>query len=166
MSPSPADDLPESERFILSRSPSETETLGQVIASGLEPGDLIAVSGELGAGKSVLCRAIIRSLMQDSDLEVPSPSYTLVNVYDHADFQIWHADLFRIGDESELEEIGLEDAARGAIVLLEWPERWENIPDRRLLLSIMISGDHERRLRTEFIGEGWQKLTRQLETFA
>lgn len=166
MSPSPADHLPVSERFILSRSASETEIIGQTLASGLEPGDLVAVSGGLGAGKSVFCRAIIRALMQDNDLEVPSPSYTLVNVYDHADFQIWHADLYRIGDESELEEIGLEDAVPGAIVLLEWPERWESIPDRRLLFTIQICGDHERQFRTKFMGEGWQKLIRQLEPFA
>lgn len=157
---------PASVRTIASDGAAQTECMGRAISAVLTPGDLVAVSGELGAGKSVLCRAIVRALMADNDLEVPSPSYTLVNVYDRSDFEIWHADLYRVGDDSELEEIGLDDAVSDAVVLLEWPERWTDLPERRLHIAIQVTGDDERHLKLTFSGEGWDRLIRQLEPFA
>ena len=118
---------------------------------GLE--SCICISGPLGAGKSELCRAIIRARIRNRHLEVPSPSYTLVNVYDHAAGEIWHADLYRIGDVSEIQEIGLEDAIEDAIVLVEWPERWLDAPQRRLDMSLHPIGDETREISvTELTG--------------
>jgi N-acetylmuramate 1-kinase len=87
------------------------------------PGDVIALSGDLGAGKTAAARAMIRYLASDDALEVPSPTFTLAQVYDLPSFPLLHADLYRINDASELEEIGLAPLPEGTVVLIEWPER-------------------------------------------
>jgi N-acetylmuramate 1-kinase len=87
------------------------------------PGDVIALSGDLGAGKTAAARAMIRYLADDDGLEVPSPTFTLAQTYDLPSFPLVHADLYRVNDESELEEIGLAPLPEGAVVLIEWPER-------------------------------------------
>ena len=86
------------------------------------PGDVITLSGDLGAGKTAAARAIIRYLANDPMLEVPSPTFTLAQSYD-LPFPIVHADLYRINDASELEEIGLAPLPEGTLALIEWPER-------------------------------------------
>ncbi len=98
------------------------------IASLVKPGDLVTLSGEMGAGKTTFARALIRALTGDANLEVPSPTFTLLQVYDSAvkdaaRFPIVHADLFRIKDPSELAELGWDEAAEGALVIVEWPDR-------------------------------------------
>jgi N-acetylmuramate 1-kinase len=86
------------------------------------PGDVITLSGDLGAGKTAAARAMIRYLASDDALEVPSPTFTLAQSYD-SPFPIVHADLYRINDASELEEIGLSPLPEGTLALIEWPER-------------------------------------------
>jgi N-acetylmuramate 1-kinase len=86
------------------------------------PGDVITLSGDLGAGKTAAARAMIRYLAGDNTLEVPSPTFTLAQSYD-LPFPIVHADLYRINDASELEEIGLSPLPDGTLALIEWPER-------------------------------------------
>src|SRR4029453_3585749 len=87
------------------------------------PGAVITLSGDLGAGKTAAARAMIRYLASDDELEVPSPTFTLAQTYDLPLFPLIHADLYRINDGSELEEIGLAPLPDGAVVLIEWPER-------------------------------------------
>jgi tRNA threonylcarbamoyl adenosine modification protein YjeE len=87
------------------------------------PGDVITLSGDLGAGKTAAARAMIRYLAGDEALEVPSPTFTLVQGYDLAPFPLLHADLYRIDDAGELEEIGLSPLPEGTVALIEWPER-------------------------------------------
>jgi tRNA threonylcarbamoyl adenosine modification protein YjeE len=87
------------------------------------PGDVITLSGDLGAGKTAAARAMIRYLADDDALEVPSPTFTLVQAYDLPPFPLLHADLYRISDASELEEIGLSPLPEGTVALIEWPER-------------------------------------------
>ncbi|KIZ42534.1 MULTISPECIES: tRNA (adenosine(37)-N6)-threonylcarbamoyltransferase complex ATPase subunit type 1 TsaE [Rhodopseudomonas] len=87
------------------------------------PGDVITLSGDLGAGKTAAARTMIRYLAGDDALEVPSPTFTLVQDYDLPSFLLLHADLYRVVDASELEEIGLSPMPDGAVVLIEWPER-------------------------------------------
>lgn len=166
MHSSPATTRPDAVRTLSSNGVAQTADIGRAIAGALAPGDLVAISGTLGAGKSELCRAIVRALMHDADLEVPSPSYTLVNVYNRDDFQIWHADLYRIGDDSELDEIGLEDALADAVVLLEWPERWTGLPERVVRIDIRVTGADERLFEVTFAGGGWADLARKLEPFS
>ncbi|WP_027580977.1 tRNA (adenosine(37)-N6)-threonylcarbamoyltransferase complex ATPase subunit type 1 TsaE [Bradyrhizobium sp. Ai1a-2] len=87
------------------------------------PGEVIALSGDLGAGKTAAARALIRYLATDATLEVPSPTFTLAQSYELPAFPLVHADLYRINDASELEEIGLSPLPDGAVALIEWPER-------------------------------------------
>jgi tRNA threonylcarbamoyl adenosine modification protein YjeE len=105
-----------------------TASIAADIASLVKAGDLVTLSGDLGSGKTTFARALIRNLVGDPELEVPSPTFTLIQVYesavkDGAQFPIVHADLYRIKEPSELAELGWEEAADGALVLVEWPER-------------------------------------------
>ncbi|MDE5457695.1 tRNA (adenosine(37)-N6)-threonylcarbamoyltransferase complex ATPase subunit type 1 TsaE [Bradyrhizobium sp. CSA112] len=98
----------------------------------VDPGDVITLSGDLGAGKTAAARAMIRYLANDSALEVPSPTFTLAQSYE-LPFPIVHADLYRINDASELEEIGLSPLPEGTLALIEWPERaGDALPDDRI----------------------------------
>ncbi len=99
-----------------------TEALGAELAKTLKPGDLVVLQGDLGAGKTALARAIIRHLAGDPMLDVPSPTFALVQPYDTAKGLILHADLYRLGDPREVEELGLLDNP-DAIALVEWAER-------------------------------------------
>jgi tRNA threonylcarbamoyl adenosine modification protein YjeE len=89
----------------------------------INAGDVITLSGDLGAGKTAAARALIRYLSGDETLEVPSPTFTLVQAYELSPYPLLHADLYRINDASELEEIGLSPLPEGAVALIEWPER-------------------------------------------
>src|SRR5215210_7533400 len=100
-----------------------TEHLGRVVAEELRSGDLVTLSGALGSGKTTLARTIIRALANVAALEVPSPTFTLMQTYDTDRGPIVHADLFRIGGPGELMELGWDEAAEQAILLVEWPER-------------------------------------------
>jgi tRNA threonylcarbamoyladenosine biosynthesis protein TsaE len=121
-----------------------TDAMGAGLAELLQPGDLVTLSGELGAGKSALARALIRARLGDPELEVPSPTFSLVQPYADAGGRaaILHADLYRLADESELGELGLLDDP-DAIVLVEWPERAPGLlarADIRLTLAIPPDG--------------------------
>jgi tRNA threonylcarbamoyl adenosine modification protein YjeE len=100
-----------------------TANLMADLALLIGPGDVIALSGDLGAGKTAAARAFIRYLAGDDDLEVPSPTFTLAQSYDLPSYPLLHADLYRINDPAELEEIGLIPFPEGVVVLIEWPER-------------------------------------------
>ena len=99
-----------------------TAALGAALAAELRPGDLVLLNGDLGAGKTALARAIIRTLADDPGLEVPSPTFALVQPYQTPRGAVLHADLYRLGDPREVDELGLLDNP-DAIVLVEWSER-------------------------------------------
>ena len=118
---------------------AQTATLAIQIAHWLRPGDVVTLSGELGAGKTAFARALIRSLTGDADIEVPSPTFTLMQIYDGLDFPIVHADLYRIRHPDELEELGWDEAAEGALLLVEWPDRaGERLPPDRLDIALAL----------------------------
>jgi tRNA threonylcarbamoyl adenosine modification protein YjeE len=100
-----------------------TANLMADLALLIGPGDVITLSGDLGAGKTAAARAMIRYLAGDDALEVPSPTFTLVQAYDLPPFPLLHADLYRVNDPAELEEIGLSPLPEGTVALIEWPER-------------------------------------------
>lgn len=121
--------------------PDEAATLalGRRLAPLLQPGDVVALWGDLGAGKSTLARALIREATGDEALEVPSPTFTLVLTYDAPQLPIWHFDLYRLEDPGELDELGFEDSAAG-LALVEWPERMgEALPQWRLDIQFEIA---------------------------
>lgn len=99
-----------------------TRRLACDIASMLQPGDVVALAGDLGAGKTTFARALIRALAGDERFEVPSPTFTLVQNYHLPRFPVLHVDLYRVGDADELAELGLDESDRAAM-LIEWPER-------------------------------------------
>lgn len=102
---------------------SETQKLGEKLASIAKAGDVVLLEGPLGAGKSCLSRAFIRALMQDPGLAVPSPTFTLAQTYQTPEgLEIWHYDLWRLAGPEALEELGWDEALSG-IVLVEWPDR-------------------------------------------
>ena len=98
-----------------------TAALGARIAAGLSVGDLIALVGDLGAGKTTLARAILRSLGVTED--VPSPTFTLVQLYETPDLTVRHYDLYRIENANEIAELGIDEAVEDGVALVEWPER-------------------------------------------
>jgi N-acetylmuramate 1-kinase len=123
----------------------ETATAGLMadLALLIGAGDVITLSGDLGAGKTAAARAMIRYLADDETMEVPSPTFTLAQVYELPTFPLVHADLYRINDPAELEEIGLSPLPSGTVALIEWPERAVSAlpPDR-----IDIAFDHRAEL--------------------
>src|SRR6516164_1505419 len=102
------------------------------IAAALEPGDLVTLSGDLGAGKTTFARALIRYLAGDQTVDVPSPTFTFVQTYELPRFPLVHADLYRVTGATELTELGFDDLPEGAVVLMEWPDRAAGLlpPDR------------------------------------
>ena len=127
-----------------------TQDLAQRILPLVGPNALVTLSGDLGAGKTTFARALIRLLTKDPLLEVPSPTFTLMQVYQTADFPLVHADLYRIRDPSELAELGWEEAAEGALLIVEWAEKAGTLPAERLDIALaMASGrDPDRRVAT------------------
>jgi tRNA threonylcarbamoyladenosine biosynthesis protein TsaE len=110
-----------SERIFLGDD-AATAALGVRLAAELKAGDLVLLEGGLGAGKTALARAVIRTLVGDPVLEVPSPSFSLVQPYEAYGVPVLHADLYRLREGREVDELGLLDRA-DAIVLVEWPDR-------------------------------------------
>jgi len=110
-----------------------TGHLARLLAPWLKPGDTVALWGDLGAGKIEFARALIRAASGSAPIEVPSPTFTLVQTYDTSIGRIHHFDLYRIGHPDELTELGWDDALADGIVLVEWPGRaGEFLPAKRL----------------------------------
>lgn len=105
-----------------SRSPEDTAQLAERLGRHLRAGDVLLLSGGIGAGKSHFARALILSQLAEPE-DVPSPTFTLVQTYDLPRSELWHADLYRLGDPDQIVELGLVDAFQTAICLVEWPDR-------------------------------------------
>lgn len=120
---------------------AETEALGALLARHAKRGDCICLEGPIGAGKSSLARAFIRARLGRAE-EVPSPTFTLVQVYDAGPVEIWHADLYRLTHPDEVLELGLEQAFAQAICLVEWPDRLgRHLPPGALHLRLVPQGE-------------------------
>ncbi|MEM7488306.1 MAG: tRNA (adenosine(37)-N6)-threonylcarbamoyltransferase complex ATPase subunit type 1 TsaE, partial [Pseudomonadota bacterium] len=108
------------------------------------PGDCLLLSGPVGAGKTAFARAVIHARLAAEERppeDVPSPTFTLVQTYDVGPFEIWHADLYRLTDPAEVLELGLEEAFRDAVCLIEWPDRLgPDTPPDALRLDFALDG--------------------------
>lgn len=128
--------------------PAATGCLGLALADVLRPGDVLALNGDLGAGKTALCRAYIRAATGDPAEEVPSPTFTLVQVYETPGWGIWHYDLYRLEDPEEAYELDIEDAFEEGVAVIEWPDRLGGLlPRRAVHLDLTITGETSRQAR-------------------
>ncbi|TAJ26234.1 MAG: tRNA (adenosine(37)-N6)-threonylcarbamoyltransferase complex ATPase subunit type 1 TsaE [Reyranella sp.] len=122
-----------------------TERLGTTLAARLRPRDLVALEGGLGAGKTTLARAILRAASGDPGLIVPSPTFTLVEVYEMPRASFWHFDLYRLEEPEQVFELGWEEARADGVALVEWAERLGTLlPHDRLTVRLAIEGEGRR----------------------
>lgn len=131
--------------------PSEAATaaLADWFAARLRPGDTILLSGEIGAGKTFFCRRLIQSRLAavGRQEDVPSPTFTIVQIYDLGDTELWHCDLYRLTSADETVELGLSEAFESAICLVEWPDRLGDLaPSHALSLSLSHGPNDDARL--------------------
>lgn len=133
-----------------------TEAFGRALAAKVRPGDVVALSGQLGAGKTSIARGLLAALGLEG--EAPSPSFAIVQPYEPPEtvFPVLHVDLYRIDDPDEAEELGLDDARADSLLLVEWPER---LPDGfwadALWLTLTIEADGSRAL-TARVPAAWK----------
>lgn len=129
-------------------SPDDTADFAARIGQRLRPGDVLLLSGEIGAGKTHFARALIQSLMNAPE-DVPSPTFTLVQVYDTVKGDLWHSDLYRLSHSDEVIELGLPEAFETAICLVEWPDRLGDLaPETALSLAFELTEEEEARILT------------------
>jgi tRNA threonylcarbamoyl adenosine modification protein YjeE len=137
--------------------PDETATAAFAarIAALAVPGDVIALKGDLGAGKTSFARAFIRA-RGDAHEEVPSPTFTLVQIYQTDAVEIWHFDLYRLGAAGEAWELGIEEAFASGVSLIEWPERIASLlPQYRLEITLDFGDRPQARRASLTVGAGW-----------
>jgi tRNA threonylcarbamoyladenosine biosynthesis protein TsaE len=136
---------------ITSQSEEETTSAGRELARDLGPGDVVLLSGDLGAGKTAFVRGIAKGLGIDG-AEVSSPTFTLIQEYRGPGPTLYHVDLYRL-TPPEVDDLGLDDlVAGGGIVAIEWPDRWVDPPAGAVNVKLRATGDHERVLT---ITAGW-----------
>ena len=111
-------------------SENDTLDLGSKLIKVLTKGDVLAITGELGAGKTTLARGIIQA--EKGDIEVPSPTYTLVQIYDMKNFELWHCDMYRLETPKDAYELGLFDAFEDAVCVIEWPEKLGSLLPKKI----------------------------------
>jgi len=138
-----------------SGSPAQTRRLGQRLARHLQPGDVLLLSGELGAGKTVLVQGLARGLGVREG--VSSKSFVLLGEYE-GHLKLYHADLYRLQAPQEAEELALDEYCRDGVLVVEWPERaWHLFPADHLLVRFEVTGPRRRRLLLSAAGERWRR---------
>lgn len=134
--------------------PEATEALGRRLAAELAPGDVVALFGELGAGKTTLARGILAGLGHEG--EVASPTFPIVIPYETPRLPVWHVDLYRIEDPAELDELALDEALGEGALIVEWPERMgSGLWPHSLRLTLCRQGEGERALTAE-VPAAWE----------
>ena len=130
-----------------SNSCLDTEALGVKIANAFKPGDIIALYGDLGSGKTTFTRGLVRGISPSKNLKVKSPSFAIVNQYD-GDFKIYHIDCYRLENIEDFEDIGIDEFLfSDAITIIEWPERIEELlPKDIIKIRIETISENERKI--------------------
>ncbi len=133
-----------------------TVRLAAALARLLRAGDVVALEGDLGAGKTAFARALIRELTGGEE-EVPSPTFTLLQTYEAPDFDIWHFDLYRLEKPEDAFELGIEDAMAEGVTLIEWPDRLGRyLPRDRLIVRMDYADGESARVATLSGDGGWR----------
>ncbi len=145
--------------FTFTLNETELQRLGENLAASVGTGDVLCLHGDLGAGKTTFARAFVRSLLNgDENTEIPSPTFALVQTYEISRFTISHFDFYRIGDASEVLELGLDEAIDQGVALIEWPDKaGEFIPEDHLVVALS-EGDNDDVRDVKFVGFGkWEE---------
>ena len=138
-------------------SPEQTAIFAAKLAKNLAPEDIILLNGDVGAGKSYFCRALIQAVLQYEE-DIPSPTFTLVQQYDTEIGELWHADLYRLSDPTEVIELGLLDAIESAPILIEWPDQIiDFLPKTALKIKISTTGDETRVFNFSWTDKKWDE---------
>lgn len=142
-----------------------TETLARFVAHRVGRGDVIGLGGELGAGKTAFARAFIHARAGDVKEDVPSPTFTLAQIYDLAECSIWHFDLYRLAKAEDAVELGIEDAFADGVSLIEWPGRLGALlPRDRLDILLTQEGVSANARHAVLVGHGsWAMRLEALE---
>ena len=136
------------------KNEKQTLSIAQKIAAQISAPCFIALSGDLGAGKSVLARAIIQNISNNPSQDVPSPTFTLVQQYETERGLIWHFDLYRLDQDIDVHELGWDDALFDGICLVEWPERAGHLlPEDRIDINLKVINANERIMTITAQGE-------------
>lgn len=146
-------------------SPEDTALLARRLGTLLHTGDCLLLSGGIGAGKSHFARALILSRLPEPE-DVPSPTFTLVQTYDLDEGELWHADLYRLGDVDHIVELGLVDAMQSAITVIEWPDRLADLtPENALHIDISDPNrDDTRTVHVHATSARWADVIEALKT--
>lgn len=131
---------------LTSSSPAQTQAFGRALGIEARPGDCVGLLGDLGAGKTLCVQGVALGVAVPPSLRVTSPTFTLVNEYRGGRLPLYHADLYRIEREIELDEIGLDDLIRrgDGLVVIEWADRYPVLPGDALRVAIEVRGEAER----------------------
>jgi len=136
------------------KTEAETTALAEKLANLTGPGDVLALYGDLGVGKTVFARAFIRAHVK-SPIDVPSPTFTLLQTYDAAHVTLYHFDLYRLKDPDEALELGIDDAFYDGLSLIEWPDRLGGyMPENRLDITL-VQGQHDNQRSARLTGHGY-----------
>lgn len=149
--------MPDHQSLTLSsQSPDHSRHIAAALAPHLRPGDAILLSGDVGAGKTHFARSVIHASLSVPE-DVPSPTYTLVQTYPGQWGEIWHADLYRLSDTQEIEELGLMQAFGEAVCLIEWPDRLGDLTPASALRITLTAGndDNHRQLDLGWCDPRW-----------
>ncbi|MDH4226952.1 MAG: tRNA (adenosine(37)-N6)-threonylcarbamoyltransferase complex ATPase subunit type 1 TsaE [Deltaproteobacteria bacterium] len=130
----------------VTNSVEETEALGEEFARGLKPGSVVALYGELGAGKTAFVRGIAKGLKVEAN--VKSPSFTIINEYKGGSLPLYHIDLYRLEGKESIEHLGLEEYVySNGVCVIEWAERAEHVlPENAVKVVLLYDGDGRRRI--------------------
>lgn len=136
---------------------NHTKLLAESLAKIAKKGDIFLLKGDLGSGKTTFSRFFIQSFLGEKE-EVPSPTFTILQTYFAKEFVIWHLDLYRIKDSSELIELGVEDAFYEGVSLIEWPERLGSYKPKKFLSLLFNVEKDERTVTIDAFGEWDRRL--------
>jgi tRNA threonylcarbamoyl adenosine modification protein YjeE len=158
-------------RIVLNLSElAATERLAAALSAVARKADVIALRGDLGVGKTAFARAFIRASGQAQGVvidDIPSPTFTLVQLYDELTPPVWHVDLYRLADVRETVELGLDEAFEHGVVLIEWPERLgDELPAARLDLALSMGGAEDERIAELTFDRSWRTRLDGLKGFA